>query len=166
MLVQNGWQAPACRRETPEGRGSIPVQMHDVGLLPVEFAQQVQQRRRIELRLGQIGDVDPPRFQRVLGRIRLAKTDQRYVEMIPIKAGNHPGEQTLHTVHPRAWPAQVVADLDDVQRAAHSSPCSLYHAAVFEIPLARSTLGSQPISVRARVVSNARLFVKNSTRRR
>ena len=32
-----------------------------------------------------------------------------------VEARDHPGEQPLHAVHPRAFPAEVIADLQDVQ---------------------------------------------------
>ena len=45
-------------------------------------------------------------------------------------------------------------------------PCCRYHSSVRATPSRTRTLGSYPSTCLARVMSNARLFVKNSTRRR
>ena len=71
------------------------------------------QRRRIELRLVQIGDVDAERVERFFGEILLAQADERHVESCGIEARNHPREQPLHAVHARPFPSEVIADLQN-----------------------------------------------------
>src|SRR5690606_22092668 len=48
----------------------------------------------------------------------------------------------------------------------YSHPASRYQSSVCRMPSSSPTFGSYPSSSRARVMSNARLFVKKSTRRR
>ena len=115
-----------------------------------------------------IGDVDAELLERVFGQILPAQADQRDVEARLVEARNHPREQALHAVHARPLPAEVIADVDDVQTdgvrdpgsgLAHSRPSLRYQSAVRWMPSSRSTFGAKPSSVRARVVSKARLLV-------
>ena len=50
-------------------------------------------------------------------RSRFAQADQRDVEPRSVEARNHPREQPLDPVHAGAGPAEVIADVDDVQLA-------------------------------------------------
>ena len=63
----------------------------------------------------EVGDVDAERFERVFGQILLAQADQRDVEPRRVEARNHPREQPLDAVHARSFPAEVIADVDDVE---------------------------------------------------
>src|SRR4029079_4991477 len=74
-----------------------------------------RQRRRIELPLVQVLDVDAHRLERLLRKILFAQDDQRDVVAFAIEAGDHPAEEPLDAVHPRAFPAEVIAHLKDVQ---------------------------------------------------
>src|SRR5688500_1128861 len=132
--------------------------MQNVGLLVSQDLQQRGIGRRIEFVPRQIRDVDAEFFERVGGKIFPAQADQRHVEAAVVESRNHPREQTLDAVHARSFPPEVNADVNDVQ-AAHNRPSWRYQSAVRLIPSSRSTLGEKPSSVRARMVSKARLFV-------
>ena len=62
----------------------------------------------------QIGDVDAERVERLLGEILLPEADERHVESRRVESRNHPREQALHAVHARSFPAEMIADLQDV----------------------------------------------------
>ena len=47
----------------------------------------------------------------------------------------------------------------ELEGSYHNSPCSRYQTAVRRMPSSNVTWGAKPSSVRARVVSNARLLV-------
>ena len=66
VLVKDGRKPPHRAREPPERRRAVAVQVKDVDLLAIDDLQERRQRRRIELRLVQVGDVDAERFQRFL----------------------------------------------------------------------------------------------------
>jgi hypothetical protein len=58
-----------------------------------------------------------PNCSSVSSEILLPQADERHVEAARVEARDHPREQPLHAVHARPFPPQVVADVDDVQRA-------------------------------------------------
>src|SRR4029453_10425680 len=89
-------------------------------LLAVDDLQERCQRRRIELRPVQVFDVDAERVERLFRQVLLTQADQRDVEAAAIEARNHPREEPLHAVQPRAFPAEVIAHLEHVQRTAHA----------------------------------------------
>ena len=158
MLVHDAGEISPRRGDPPEGARPVAVHVQDVRLAPIEFPQERWQRPRIELRSIHGRDRDSQRLEGVWGGVWLAQADQRHVEQRLIEARDHPGEQPLYTVNARPCPTQVIADLNDVQAAAHSIPRSRYHAAVRLTPPSRSTAAANPSSRRARDVSNARLF--------
>ena len=93
------------------------MQVQDVDLLAIDDAQQVAQRQRIEFRSLQVGDVDALRLERLFREVLLAQTDERDAETVGVEARNHPAEQALDAVHPRSFPAEVIADLQHVQQS-------------------------------------------------
>ena len=62
---------------------------------------------------------DTPFYQKVADRILEPATDIA----LAVEPGNHPAEQALDAVHPRPFPPEVVADLENVQRSVHSGWC-------------------------------------------
>ena len=82
------------------------------------IVQQVPERPRVEFRSVQICNLDAKTVECLFGEILPAEADQRHAEAIPIEAGDHPAKQALYAVHPRALPAQMVADLENVQYSA------------------------------------------------
>src|SRR3712207_9276839 len=62
-------------------------------------------------------------LQCVFRQILAAQADQRHVEAALVESRDHPGEETLHAVHSRAFPSKVVADVNDVQ-TCHNNLCS------------------------------------------
>jgi hypothetical protein len=117
VLMKNGGQTAQRRGHPSERRRAVAVQVQDVDLLAVDDAQEVAQRHRIELRPLQVGDVDPLRLERLFRQIFLAQTDERDAETVGVEARNHPAEQALDAVHPRSFPAEVIADLQHVQQS-------------------------------------------------
>jgi hypothetical protein len=93
------------------------VEVQHVDALLVHDALERRPRPRIELRLLEVGDVDTERVERLLRKVALAQAHERDREARRVEARDHPGEQPLDAVHARAFPAQVVADVEDVQRA-------------------------------------------------
>ena len=94
------------------------MQVQDVDLLAIDHLEQCGQRRGIELGLVQVGDVDAERLERFLRQVLLPQADERDVEARLVEARDHPREQPLHPVHARPFPAEVIADLQDVELAA------------------------------------------------
>ena len=115
VLVDDGRQAAHRPGDPPERRRAVAVKVQDVDLLAIDHLQQRRQRRRIELRLVQIRDVDADRLERFLRQVLLPQADERHVVALRVEARNHPGEEPLDAVHPRSFPAEVIADLQDVQ---------------------------------------------------
>ena len=130
VLVNDGGNMTNRGREASERARAVAVEVHDVGLPAVELLEQRRQRRRVELRTMHVGDVDPELVERVVREIALAQADERDLEAGRVEAGDHPREEALDAVHARPGPAQVIADMDDVEGAAHNNPCARYQAAV------------------------------------
>src|SRR3954467_15416901 len=96
--------------------------MQHVDLFGIDQLEKRRQRERIEPRSAQIGDVDALRFECFFRQVFAAQTDERDVEAFAIESMNHPAEETLDAMHPRPFPAEMITDLQDIQRAwAH--PC-------------------------------------------
>ena len=72
-------------------------------------------RRAGELALVQIADIDAQLLQGLFGQILAAEADQRHLEAVRVEAGDHPAKQAFDAVHPRAFPAKVIADLQHVE---------------------------------------------------
>ena len=153
--------APHRGRQPAERRRAVAVQMNDVGLAPIELLQQRRQRRRIELRPMQVGDVDAELVERVRRQVALAQADERNVEPLAVEARDHPREQPLDAVHARTGPPEVVADVDDVQGGASVSQQTACRGTTQRSgdagPRGRSP-DCSPAPARARVVSKARLL--------
>ena len=124
VLVHDGRNPPQRPDEAAEGRGAVAVQVQDVDLLGVDDAEQRRERARIELRSLEIRDVDAQRVERLFREVLLSQADQRDTETVAVEPRNHPAEEALDAVHPRPFPPEVVADLEDVQRSVHSGRCS------------------------------------------
>ena len=62
------------------------------------------------------------RLERLLRQVLLAQAHQGDVEPGRIEAGNHPAEEPLHAVHAGAFPAEVIADLQDVEFPHRACP--------------------------------------------
>ena len=105
-----------------------------------------RQRRRIELRFVQVGDVDAERLERLFRQVLLPQADQRHVVARRVEPRDHPGEEPLHAVHARALPAEVIADLQDVQLA--TAPRRGSRAAAPGLACRRSAPGCRPRSPR------------------
>jgi hypothetical protein len=123
VLVQDRRNVPHRGGEPAKGRRAVAVEMKHVGLLAVDDRQERRQRHRIELRSLEIRDVDAERFERFLREVPFPQADQRHGKACRVEARNHPAEEPLDAVHPRALPTEVIADLQDFQR-------SLAHRAV------------------------------------
>ncbi len=117
VLVQDGRNAPDGARHPAERRRAVAMKVQDVDPLAIDDLQQRRQRQRIELAALEVGDVDAQLLERFLGEVFLAQADERDAEPLAVEARNHPAEQPLDAVHPRSLPAEVIADLQDVQRA-------------------------------------------------
>jgi hypothetical protein len=117
VLVEDRGQTAHRAGEPSERRRAIAVQVQDVDLLAIDDLEERGQRRGIELGSVQILDIDPERVERLFGEISLAQADERDVEAGPVEAWDHPREQAFDAVHARPFPPQVIAHLEDVQRA-------------------------------------------------
>ena len=117
VLVQDRRNPPPRRRHPAERRGAVPVQMEHIDLLAIDDVEQRRQGHRVELRPLQVGDVDAQLLQRLLREVFLAKAHERDVEPFAIEPRDHPREQALDAVHPRSFPAKVIADLQHVERS-------------------------------------------------
>jgi hypothetical protein len=115
MLVQNRWQLPPCTRDPSKCRRPVAVQMQYVDALPIDDSQQGGQSRGIEFRFMQVGDIDARRFQGLLGKVLLPQADERHVELLRVETRDHPCEKPLHSVDPRSFPAEMIANLKDVE---------------------------------------------------
>ena len=93
------------------------MQVEDIDLLAIDDVEQRRQGHRVELRPLQVGDVDAQLLQRLLREVFLAKAHERHVEPFAIEPRDHPREQALDAVHPRSFPAKVIADLQHVERS-------------------------------------------------
>ena len=111
VLMKDGRNAAHRGSHPPERRRAIPMEMEHIDLLPVDDFQQRRQRRRIELRFVQIGDVDAERVERFFGQVLLSEAHERHVKTRRIEARNHPCKQALDAVHARPFPAEMIADL-------------------------------------------------------
>src|SRR4029453_9693172 len=58
-------------------------------------------------------DVDAQRVERLFREVLLAQADERDFESFAIEARDHPGKQPLPAVHPRSFPPEVIADLQN-----------------------------------------------------
>ncbi len=135
VLVQNRRNPHPPRAQPAERRRAVAVHVDDVGLLVAQHAEQRRERSRIELVPAHVGDVDAKLLERLLRQILPAQADERHVVARAIEARNHPREQPLDAVHPRSLPAEMVADVDHVQRT-HVS---------FQLPVASSKRPSVPL---------------------
>ena len=124
VLVHDGRNPPQRPDQAAERRRAVAVEVQDVDLLGVDDAEQRRKRARIELRSLEIRDVDAQRVERLFREVLFPQADQRDAEAVAIEPRNHPAEQALDAVHPRPFPAEVVADLENVQRSVHSRAVS------------------------------------------
>jgi len=120
VFVQDRRNPPHRAGQAAEGGGPVPVKVEDVDLLLIDDAQESRERERVEFRPLHVGNIDAQRLERLLREILFAQAYEGYVELLAIEAGDHPAEQPFDPVHTGAFPAEVVADLENVQSAAHS----------------------------------------------
>ena len=142
MLVQDRRNAHPRRAEATEGGRAVAVEVHDIGVLVLQHLQEMREGGGVELVTAQIRDVDAELLERVVRQVLPAQTHERCRHARAIEARHHPGEEPFHPVHAGAGPAQVVADVHDVERAHYSHPSARYHAIVLRMPLRKSTFGA------------------------
>jgi hypothetical protein len=128
VLVENRRDAHPPRAQAAERRGAVPVHMDDVRFLLAQHLQQFRIGPRVELLPAQVGYVDTELLQRILGQIFPAQADQRHLEAAAVEARNHPCEKAFDAVHARSLPAEVIADVHDVQ-LLHRRHSAREHAA-------------------------------------
>ncbi len=156
VLVQDRGDTAHGRRQSSERRRAVAVEVKDVDLFLVDDLQQCRERRRIELAFVQIRDVDAEGVERFLRQVLLAQADERDVEAGGIEPGNHPGEQTLHAVHARAFPAEMIADLEHANHARVPTIRAGTPTAVARSGTASRTTAPAPITACAPMMTPSR----------
>ena len=112
--------------DAAEGRRAVSVEMKDVRALAIHQLQERGERHRVELRTLEIRDVDAEGLERLFRQIASSQAEQLHGEACRIEARDHPAEESLDPMHARSLPAEVIADLQDVERP-------LAHVAITDI---------------------------------
>ena len=126
------------------------MRLDDIDLETPQEPDKRGKRRRVELAFFEIVDREAVALELVFRPIFLAQAQKRDFETRFVEAGDHPRKEPLDPMHPRAFPPEVVANLQDFDFGHLNIYCSPQRLYFFMISRAVADQKSPPSSLSAR----------------